>query len=139
MSKSLGIVVGVDGSESGRQALEWALEEARLRQLRVTAVHAWDFNYYPAGVLMEAGNLEAKSRELLKTTVDPFRQDYSDVSIETKLVRKSSAAAALKDASQDAELVVVGSRGHGGVVGLFLGSVSNAIVQRAHCPVVVIH
>lgn len=139
MSKSLGIVVGVDGSEPGRQALEWALEEARLRQLRVTAVHAWDFNYYPAGVLMEAGSLEAKSRELLKAAVDPFWQNYSDVSIETKLVRKSSAAAALKDASQDAELVVVGSRGYGGIVGLFLGSVSNAIVQRADCPVVVIH
>lgn len=138
MSKSLGIVVGVDGSEPAQEALEWALEEARLRGSRVTAVHGWDYNYYPAGVMVQAGKLEQESRKMLDQAVDPWREKYSDISIDTRLTQASSGAAALKEASQEADLVVVGSRGHGAVVSTLLGSVSSSIVHHAHCPVVVI-
>lgn len=138
MSKSLGIVVGVDGSESAQEALGWALEEARLRGSRVTAVHGWDYNYYPAGVMVQAGRLEDESRKMLDQAVDPWRDKYFDVAIDTRLTQASSGAAALKEASQDADMVVVGSRGHSAVVGVLLGSVSSAIVHHAHCPVVVI-
>lgn len=138
MATTLGIVVGTDGSEHATEALSWALQEARLRQLPVTVVHAWDYNYYPAGVFVQAGTLEEESQKMLDDAVEPFRQDYSDLTINTQLVKTASGAAALAEASKDAEMVVVGSRGRGGFVGMLLGSVSNAIVHRAHCPVVVV-
>lgn len=138
MASSLGIVVGIDGSQSAQHALTWALEEARLRQLPLTAVHGWDYNYYPAGVVVEVGSLEGEARELLADAVAPWRDEYPDVTIDIRPIRASSGAAALAEASQDADLVVVGSRGRNQFVGMMLGSVSSAIVQRAYCPVVVI-
>jgi len=138
MSTSLGIVVGVDGSDPAQQALAWALDEARLRRLPVTAVHGWDYDHYPAGVLVQVGTLEDETRKMLDAAVDPWREQYSDVSIDTRPVRASSGATALEEASKDANLVVVGSRGRSRMVGMVLGSVSNAIVHRAHCPVVVV-
>lgn len=138
MSESLGIVVGIDGSEPANEALAWALSEARLREIPLTAVNGWDYNHYPAGVLVQVGNLEEETRKMLAAAVDPWRQEYADVSITVRPIQASSGAAALEEASKSAALVVVGSRGHNKFVGMFLGSVSNAIVQRAHCPVVVI-
>lgn len=138
MSKPSGIVVGVDESDHAQRALGWALEEARLRQVRVTVLHAWDYNYYPAGVYVQVGNLEDERRSMVDRAVEPWREEYADIFIDIRLVRMSSGAAALEQASGDADLVVVGSRGRGGLVGLLLGSVSGEIVQVAHCPVVVV-
>lgn len=138
MATTLGILVGTDGSKHADEALSWAVEEARLRRLPVTVVHAWDYNYYPAGVFVEAGTLEEESQKMLDEAVAPFQKEYPDLTINTHLIKTSSGAAALVEASKDADLVVVGSRGRGGFVGMVLGSVSNAVVHRAHCPVVVI-
>jgi len=138
MATSLGIVVGIHCSETAQRALVWALDAARLRGLPVTAVHGWDYDHYPAGVLVQVGTLEDETRKMLDGAVDPWRDDYRDISIETRPIRASSGASALAEASKDADMVVVGTRGHNRVVGMFLGSVSNAIVHRAHCPVVVV-
>lgn len=140
MVKSLGIVVGVDGSEHAQKALAWALEEARLRHVPVTAVHGWDY-HTPYGRNMAAyvglDTLEAEVRRMVADAVDPWREKYQDVPLHTRLIGVSGAAA-LVEASKEADLVVVGSRGHGGFLGLLLGSVSGAVVHHAHCPVVVV-
>lgn len=138
VASSLGIVVGIDGSEPAQHALVWALEEARLRQLPLTAVHGWDYHQYPVAVLSQLGDLADTTRRMLANAVDPWRAQYPDVAVTIRPMGGRSGAVALEEASKDAELVVVGSRGHNRFVGMMLGSVSNAIVQRAHCPVAVI-
>lgn len=140
MAESRGIVVGVDGSEPAQKALAWALEEARMRGVPVTVVHGWDY-YTPYGRNMAAyvglDTLEAEIRKMVADAVEPWREKYDDVPIQTRLISVSGVAA-LVEASKDADLVVVGSRGHGGFVGMLLGSVSRGVVQHAHCPVVVV-
>src|SRR5699024_6401719 len=78
MATSLGIVVGIDCSETAQRALVWALDAARLRGLPVTAVHGWDYDHYPAGVLVQVGTLEDETRKMLDGAVDPWRDEYRD-------------------------------------------------------------
>jgi nucleotide-binding universal stress UspA family protein len=132
------IVVGVDGSDSSKQALRWAARQARLTGGELHAVHVWDvpsaYGYVPA---IGTDWADAASKDLIDTVwaaLDPAdaRRAHTD------LVR-GHAAEALLEVSADADLLVVGSRGHGGFAGLMLGSVSQYLVTHATCPVVVIH
>lgn len=133
------IVVGVDGSESSRKALEWAVAEARLRKDNLTVLHAWSFvvpvpGPYPAsGVSPEA--LEQMAQALLDQSVAAV--DATGVDIEKRLVA-GGAADSLRNEAKGADLLVVGSRGHGGFAGLLLGSVSSQVTHHAPCPVVVV-
>lgn len=132
------IIVGVDGSVSSAHATAWALDEARCRGVDVLLVHAW--TYAVGGHTAVAANLEllaAASQAMLDVAVSQARADAPDVTVEGKLVQRAPAAA-LIDASSDGDLLVVGSRGHGSVASLFLGSVADACVRHAHAPVVVI-
>lgn len=140
------IVVGVDHSEGAKAALRFALEEATLRQATLRVVHAWQYAYigstgfessYPAlgGDVKElrdaaAGDLDATLREAIPET--------GTVEVERRVV-KNAPSAALVDESRDADMVVVGSRGHGGFAGLLLGSVSQQVAHHAACPVVIVH
>jgi nucleotide-binding universal stress UspA family protein len=139
------IVVGIDGSTNAKAALEWAMEEARRRDASVVAVHAWQF---PSVALTECGgaampvltmdDVEKASEAMARATIDEVTGDAITPRI-SLIVRQGKAAQVLVDEAKDAELLVVGSRGLGGYRAMLLGSVSTNVVQRAACPVVVIH
>jgi nucleotide-binding universal stress UspA family protein len=136
------IVVGIDGSEGSLAALRWAADEARLRHARLEVVVSWQYpalSTIPAfGVLPPAEEMsEEAKRGLAALLHDEGLAD--DPSLEVvEAVVQGPAGAALLDAAADADLLVVGSRGHGGFTGLVLGSVSQQCVTHAPCPVVVV-
>jgi nucleotide-binding universal stress UspA family protein len=141
------IVVGVDGSELGLAALEWAVAEARLRNAIVVAVHAWAFVPPPSltdpGLVpMPAGDLAEdleRERDAAQAVLDEAtgQVDTDGVQVETVLV-ENAAGDALVDAAQGADLVVVGSHGRGGLASALLGSVSGHVVRHAASPVVIL-
>ncbi len=137
------IIVGVDGSQTSFRALEWAIDEARLRGDHITAVHAWDFlvPIGPVGMVtapyVPAIDFEAEARAALANVVKEVTGGTDDPPIEEVVVR-GTAAHVLIELSKAADLLVVGSRGLGGFRGLLLGSVGAQCVHYAHCPVVVI-
>ena len=137
------IVVGVDQSEGARAALRFALEEARLRQAKLRVVHAWQFGYIGApgfeGSLPAVGGDLAEFHEAAEAALDEtLRGMVADgVAIERR-VDQGAAAPVLIEESRDADLLVVGSRGHGGFAQLLLGSVSQQCAQHAFCPVVIV-
>ncbi len=133
------IVVGVDGSESSMQALDWAVRQAELTGASVSVVSAW---HIPAswgwGMPISPPDLPQQDAEtMLEEALQPVRQKNPKVLIESRVV-EGHPAAVLVDASRGADLVVVGSRGHGEFAGMLLGSVSEHCVTNAHCPVVVL-
>ncbi|MFI0898062.1 universal stress protein [Streptomyces sp. NPDC020983] len=136
------IVVGVDGSDVAKRALRWGVHYAGLTGGVVTAVTAWDFPAMHGARWMppsssDAAALEERSRRRLTEAVAEVQGAPGPVEIEAE-VRYGTPARVLLDASEGASLLVVGSRGLGGVSGLLLGSVAQHCVQRAECPVVVI-
>jgi nucleotide-binding universal stress UspA family protein len=139
------IVVGVDQSEGAKAALAFAHEEARLRDATLRAVHAWQFGYIDytgfGGAAPAIGGDISELREAaaaaLDATVREALPSPGDVKIEQRVV-EGSAGAALVDESRNADLLVVGSRGHGGFAQLLLGSVSQQCAQHAACPVVIV-
>jgi nucleotide-binding universal stress UspA family protein len=137
------IVVGVDQSEGAKAALRFALEEARLRQAKLRVVHAWQFGYIGApgfeGSLPAVGGDLAEFHEAAEAALDEtLRGVVADgVAIERR-VDQGAAAPVLIEESRDADVLVVGSRGHGGFAQLLLGSVSQQCAQHAVCPVVIV-
>jgi nucleotide-binding universal stress UspA family protein len=132
------IVVGVDGSDCSVEALRWAIEEGRLRDATVEALHAWQI---PAvglpGVSPPYPENEFLAYETWVLEDAITAVGGIDGSVERRVV-KGHAANELVEASRRADLVVVGSHGHGGLAGTLLGSVSQRVVMHADCPVVVI-
>jgi nucleotide-binding universal stress UspA family protein len=138
-----GIVVGVDGSEHSERVLEWAMKEAALRQapLNVITVHQvasspWTGSpiVYPEDKPEQDRVRQAAEAEVSKVG---SKLDAKPSSVTITAVN-GLAAKAMIDASADADLVVVGSRGGGGFRGLTMGSVSSQVVNHAACPVVVV-
>jgi nucleotide-binding universal stress UspA family protein len=138
-SKRTRIVVGVDGSPSSVQALRWALEQARITGAPVCAVCAWDLPASPTYVAVEEdiGYREEGARTVLDGAIKDATSDAATLPVQREVVC-GHPAKVLVDASTDAGLLVVGSRGHGGFAGLLLGSVSQHVVAHASCPVVVV-
>ena len=138
------IVVGVDNSEGAKAALRFALEEARLRQATLRVVHAWQFGYL-GGTRLEGapamgGELEDFRQDAAAALDETLREvgaETDGVAIERR-VDQGTAAAVLVEESRGADLLVVGSRGHGGFAQLLLGSVSQQCPQHAFCPVVIV-
>lgn len=136
------IVVGVDGSPTARLALRWALQEGLAHGRAVTAVCTYEI---PAIALtapvptMDPGfesELAKACTETLEAELAEASSGLTPGAVELRVV-EGSAARVLIDASHQAALLVLGSRGHGGFVGLLLGSVSQQCVAHAGCPVVV--
>ncbi|HEY4461805.1 MAG TPA: universal stress protein [Streptosporangiaceae bacterium] len=133
------IVVGVDGSPSSIHALEWAIRQAELTGDVIDAVNAWHFpNDYgmPVGDLPDFAALGA---ETLDKAIAEARNATGQAAAEIRPhVVEGNPAQALLDLAKGADLLVVGSRGHGGFTGALLGSVSQHVVHHAPCPVVVV-
>lgn len=140
------IVVGIDHSEGAKAALRFALEEAKLRQGTLRVVHAWQYGYIGAtgfeGAVPVVGGdikeLRNAAEVALEETLRESVPETDTVEIERRVV-EGRPAAVLVDESQGADLLVVGSRGHGGFAGLLLGSVSQQCAHHAACPVVIVH
>jgi nucleotide-binding universal stress UspA family protein len=136
------IVVGVDGSETSRRALRWALDEAKLRGDDLTAVNAWHYPYAGATELaamvqaVPPETAQAEARGILEAAAREVAQPGDP---EADLVTVCGGpASVLVEQAKGADLLVVGSRGLGGFAGLLLGSVSHQVTHHAPCPVVVV-
>jgi nucleotide-binding universal stress UspA family protein len=129
------IVIGVDGSASSQQALRWAARQARLTGEELHAVSVWD---YPTGalVLEDIDWFGITSKTLDDAVTASLHPDEAD-RVQRSVLR-GYPARVLLDAAAEADLLVVGSRGRGGMVGMLLGSVSQHVVTNARCPVVVV-
>jgi nucleotide-binding universal stress UspA family protein len=136
------IVVGVDGSPHSVAALGYAFEQADWRSSALVAVHAWSrpVSSEPGDILplvYDATEVQAEESRVLAEAVAGWSERYPDVPVEQRVVR-GHAASVLSDESREAQLLVVGSRGHGGFTGLLLGSVSHRVLHHARCPVAVV-
>lgn len=134
-----GIVVGVDGSASSKQALAWALRHADTTGQPVTAILAWEIpaNYGTAAMVLPAAEFADEAQRELKQVVGEVAAAFPNVRVESRIAEGHPAKVLLKEA-EHAQLLVVGSRGHGGFVGAILGSVSQYCVTHAKCPVLVL-
>jgi nucleotide-binding universal stress UspA family protein len=139
-----GIVVGVDGSAHALHALEWAMREAVIRQseLTVLTVNPAMASPWTGHRLTMPGEAEAReqSRQAVEKAVARAAEQIGaqQPASVTISVFSGFPAKSLIDASRDADLVVIGSRGAGGFETLLLGSISSQVVHHAHCPVVIV-
>ncbi len=133
------IVVGVDGSASSMTALRWAILQAELTGCEVEAVIAWRLpsRYGFAAVTDRATDFEGDARKVLADALNEVSSVEPDVVIRSS-VAEGHPAEVLVRAARGADMLVVGSRGHGGFTGSVLGSVSQYCVHHAPCPVLVI-
>lgn len=134
------IVAGVDGSSESFSAVEWAAHEAKLRGDALVLVHAW---HVPAmsgladmvGPVVDWSFLEQDANDILATARRLVHEEGIDVE---ELAIQDHPVRALLSAAESAELLVVGSRGLGEFSGVLLGSVSQAVLHHAPCPVTVV-
>jgi nucleotide-binding universal stress UspA family protein len=142
-SKQQVVVTGVDGSDESVAALRWARRYAEATGATVRAVRAWHFpsaaGLPPVGLTPAPVRQEVEQRltEQLTGSVAQAYPGQPAAGVQTRLVY-GRAAEVLIDESADADLLVVGHRGHGAFPGMLLGSVSAHCVNSAHCPVVVV-
>ena len=140
------IVVAVDGSPPSRAAADWAAREAALRHVPLTIVHVepseeigpWlDLpitDAYMADIERQAAKVVSQARDVVGAALTGSREITVD-----EMVLSGPKMPALIDISKDAEMIVVGRRGLGGLQGILLGSTSSALAHHAHCPVAIIH
>lgn len=143
------IVVGVDGSDHAQAALRWAADEAKLRGASLVAAHAWTYSPSmavgaPDLMAMPAGNIveeldadRAAAERALSDAVSAALGEEPGITVEALLV-EDAPGEGLVALAQDADLVVVGTRGRGSIAQALLGSVSHHVVQHAPCPVVIV-
>jgi nucleotide-binding universal stress UspA family protein len=137
------VVVGVDGSPASRRALEWAVREAAAKGTKVLAISAYRIPSLVSAAPYAAWSpalkeeLADEANKVLSRLIWATAETHPEVEIEAKVV-EGLPADVLIETSERASALVVGSRGHGGLVGSLLGSVSNRCVAHAHCPVVVV-
>ncbi|BBX55027.1 hypothetical protein MSHO_03720 [Mycobacterium shottsii] len=143
-----GIVIGIDGSPGSDAALKWAVQEATMRNVALTVVHAaayvpdaapkaeWFGDPAPDELLQQ---LDTRAQQVLADAVQIVKDATDDHRL--RIIHELSSQSpvpALVELSRKADLVVVGSRGQGLVKRMLLGSVSTGLVHHAHCPVAVV-
>ncbi|GII06014.1 universal stress protein [Planobispora takensis] len=133
------VVVGVDGSPAGAQALAFAFAEASRRGAELRAVHAWSGPVIEGapGLLTSAGERQGGEQRVLAEALAGWGERHPDVKVTAQAVN-GHPVDALKEASAGTGLLVVGSRGRGDLKGLLLGSVSHSLLHHAYCPLVVV-
>jgi nucleotide-binding universal stress UspA family protein len=138
-----GIIVGVDGSGHSQRALERAMREAALHQVPLTVItvdeaikgYYGGMAYYPddSARTEDARKLaQAETDEVLARLAEPRPAAVTVTAVHGFVVDE------LIDASKDADMIVVGSRGAGGFTRLMMGSVASQVAQHAHCPVLIV-
>ena len=133
------IVVGVDGSPSSIIALKWAHRVGTALELAIDAVSAWEFPAeYGVGLVPVAYNPEADVKKILENSLQTAFGSDRPAGLRSS-THQGHPAKVLIELSSNADMLVVGSRGHGGFVGLLIGSVSAHCAEHARCPVVVVH
>ena len=137
------ILVGVDGSDGSLRALRWAVEEAAFRHAVVVAAVVWqspyDFLFDADGAYLpvDEGHLVEAARDTLTKAIATVAAEHPDVRIEP-LVIEGDPAETLCEQASNADLLVVGSRGHGTFGGLLLGSVSSKCAHHCRRPVLIV-
>lgn len=139
------VVVGLDGSDESRAALEFGFRRASDLRAPLIAVHAWwvDLPDHMTSAWLNEDfieRLESSARSVLDDSLAPWIEKFPDVRVR-KVLKRQYPAQAVLDEADDAQLVVVGSRGHGGFAGLLLGSVSQGLLHHTGrpCPLAVVH
>ena len=139
-----GITVGIDGSENGQLALEWAMKEAATKQvpLTVLTVNEVAASFWTGNPITVAGDAELleSARQGAEAAVEKTAAQLGDDKPPSVSVRAVNGFATkeLITASEQSDLVVVGARGNGGFPRLHLGAVASQVVHHAACPVVVV-
>ncbi|WP_024794556.1 universal stress protein [Tomitella biformata] len=134
------VIVGVDDSANSDPAVAAAFREAAARGATLVAVHAWSdvpVAAFPSIQVRDRYDEEKVAAEVLTKGLAPLRREHPNVIVE-QVVVMDQPDSALVDKSAGAALVVVGSRGRGGVAGLLLGSTSRKVLRSAACPVMVV-
>jgi nucleotide-binding universal stress UspA family protein len=141
------IVVGVDGSEPSREALRWAFDEAKLRRTSLRVLHVWlpppppppafEPGVVPVPLPQELEAWREAAERFLPRLVDEVLPEREGVEVEL-VAEEGFPARELVRHSEQAELLVVGSRGHGGFAALMLGSVSLQVAHHSACPVTIV-
>jgi nucleotide-binding universal stress UspA family protein len=134
------IVVGVDGSEPSLKALRWAAQQARLTGATLRVLTTWEVATGTGWVPTFPVDYDpqAVARQALDEAVTETLGADPDVAVE-RIVKEGHAAPVLLAAAKDADLLVVGSHGHGAFTGMLIGSVSEHLVRHAPCAIVVVH
>lgn len=135
------VLVGVDGSPVGEQAIALAFEEASLRQAPLLALHAW--SDVPTDPWLHSTNqgwswdhVEDRESAMLAERLAGWQEQYPQVQVERIVVRDRPVRSLIERANQ-AQLIVVGSRGRGGFTGMLLGSTSQALLHAAPIPLII--
>lgn len=140
VSKWKSILVGVDGSPSSRIALSWAAAEAADHQADLVVLNVWEATLLPPVGSVPQSGLADPNQLAAETLVQVIKEVLGDdppVLVQPR-IKPGNAAEVLIEESEDAALLVVGTRGRGGFAGLVLGSVSQHVAAYARCPVAVV-
>jgi nucleotide-binding universal stress UspA family protein len=132
------IVIGIDGSAASIEALDWAGRQAQLTHGTLELIMTWDWptTYAWAASFPDDYDPSEGMPELLAKAAEGLRVKFPDVAIVSRVVQ-GHPAPLLVEASKGADLLVVGSRGHGEFVGMLIGSVSEYCATNAHCSVLI--
>jgi nucleotide-binding universal stress UspA family protein len=133
------IVVGIDGSDSSLAALGWGAHQAESTGSRLEVIMTWEWPTNGGWTVPFPADYtpEIDARRVLDEAVEKLRNTHPEVDVRSTVL-EGHPAPALIEASRGADLLVLGSRGHGEFVGMLLGSVSEHCVTHAYCPVLVL-
>jgi nucleotide-binding universal stress UspA family protein len=133
------IAVGVDGSQCSEEALRWAIEEALRCDAELILVHGWTYPYQgpKTGITEARDDMKLDAMRTLEASARLVREHAPTLRCHS-IISEESPAKAIIDAAKEADMLVVGSRGHGGFAALLLGSVSRTVLQHSPVPVAVI-
>lgn len=133
------ILVGIDGSDSSKAALEWAATQAKLTGLPLLVTATWQYPTSVGWTVILPADIDFKdeTQRMLDENVNAVLGTDHEIDVTTRVIQ-GHPALTLVELSRSASLVVVGSRGHGEFVGMLIGSTSEFLTTHAHCPVVVI-
>jgi nucleotide-binding universal stress UspA family protein len=137
------IVVGIDGSETALEGLRWAIGEAKLRGATIDAINAWSYPYVVVpGAIVPEHPFADQAKDVAVELDDAMAAVQADADAAgvtvNPIVTEGVPSDVLCAAAEGADLLVVGSKGHRALRTLVLGSVSQDVLHRAPCPVVVI-